>query len=81
MCCAPVVRWAWCGARQPGRTMAGAVSTRAARFTWPAVPEIQPGTELAVVGFTFTGEQGAAVLRAEYLFLGGKTYGMRSGPA
>ena len=45
------------------------------------VPEIQPGTELALVGFTFIGEKGDAVLRAEYLFLGGKTYGMRSSPA
>jgi hypothetical protein len=45
------------------------------------VPEIQPGTELALVGFTFTGEKGEPVLRAEYLFLGGKTYGMRSSPA
>lgn len=45
------------------------------------VPEILVGTELALVGFTFTGEKGAPVLRVEYLFLGGKTYGMRSGPA
>lgn len=45
------------------------------------VPEIQPGTDMALVGFTFTGEKGDAVLRAEYLFLGGKTYGMRSSPA
>ena len=45
------------------------------------VEEIKPGTELAVVGFTFAGEKGGPVLRAEYLFLGGKTYGMRSSPA
>lgn len=43
--------------------------------------EIQPGAEVAVVGFTFTGEQGAAVLRAEYLFVGGQAYGLRSSPA
>jgi hypothetical protein len=45
------------------------------------VPEIQPGTALAVLGFTFTGEQGDAVLRAEYLWLDGKAYGLRSSPA
>ena len=44
------------------------------------VEEIKPGTELAVIGFTFTGEKGEAVLRAEYLFVGGKTYGLRSSP-
>jgi hypothetical protein len=46
-----------------------------------SVEEIKPGTELAVVGFTFAGEQGEAVLRAEYLFLGDKVYGLRSSPA
>lgn len=45
------------------------------------VPQIKDGDTLAVLGFTFTGEQGAAVLRAEYLFVGGKTYGLRSSPA
>ncbi len=45
------------------------------------VPEIGVGTELALAGFTFTGERGDPVLRAEYLFLNGKTYGMRSSPA
>ena len=45
------------------------------------VEEIKPGTELAVLGFTFTGEKGAAVLRAEYLFVAGKGYGLRSSPA
>ena len=45
------------------------------------VPEIKAGDTLAVIGFTFAGEKGEAVLRAEYLFLGGKTYGMRSAPA
>lgn len=46
-----------------------------------AVPEIQPGTTLAVLGFTFTDEKGDAVLRAEYLWLGGQTYGLRSSPS
>jgi Family of unknown function (DUF6152) len=45
------------------------------------VPEIKAGDTIAVIGFTFAGEQGEAVLRAEYLFAGGKTYGMRSSPA
>ena len=45
------------------------------------VPEIKAGDALAVLGFTFTGEKGDAVLRAEYLFFGGKTYGLRSSPA
>jgi len=48
--------------------------------TWK-VPVIQPGTELALIGFTFNGERGDPVLRAEYLFVGGKTYALRSSPA
>jgi len=45
------------------------------------VPEITQGTPLAVLGFTFQNEQGDAVLRAEYLWLGGRAYGLRSAPA
>lgn len=45
------------------------------------VPEIQVGESVALVGFTLTGEKGEAVLRAEYLFAGGKAYGLRSSPA
>lgn len=45
------------------------------------VPEIKVGDTLAVLGFTFSGEKGDAVLRVEYLFVGGKAYGMRSSPA
>ena len=45
------------------------------------VPEIKVGDTISVLGFTLTGEKGDAVLRAEYLFAGGKTYGMRSSPA
>ena len=44
------------------------------------VPEIKAGDSLALLGFTFTGEKGDAVLRAEYLFLAGKIYGLRSAP-
>jgi hypothetical protein len=45
------------------------------------VPEIRNGAELAVLGFTFACEKGEAILRAEYLFLGDKVYGLRSRPA
>ena len=45
------------------------------------VAEIKPGQSVAVLGFTFTGEKGAAILRAEYLFVADKTYGLRSSPA
>ena len=45
------------------------------------VGEIKPGTQISVLGFTLTGEKGEAVLRAEYLFVDGKVYGLRSSPA
>ena len=45
------------------------------------IPEIKSGDKVALLGFTFGGEKGEAVLRVEYLFLGGKTYGLRSSPA
>lgn len=45
------------------------------------VAEIKPGEALAVLGFSFAGERGEALLRAEYLFLGERTYGLRSSPA
>jgi hypothetical protein len=46
------------------------------------VPEIRNGDTLGVLGFTFAGERGEAVLRAEYLWVaGGGVYGLRSGPA
>lgn len=44
------------------------------------VPEIKVGDSIAVIGFTFGGEKGEAILRAEYLFAGGKVYGLRSSP-
>ena len=46
---------------------------------WKVDP-IQPGTELALVGFTFAGEKGEPVARVEYLFLGARVYGLRSAP-
>ena len=45
------------------------------------VQEIKPGTAVSVVGFTLKDEKGDAVLRAEYLFVDGKAYGLRSSPA
>ena len=45
------------------------------------VQEIKPGTVLSVVGFTLREEKGDAVLRAEYLFVDGKAYGLRFSPA
>ncbi|HYW58650.1 MAG TPA: DUF6152 family protein [Polaromonas sp.] len=45
------------------------------------VAEIKPGASVAMVGFTFTAEKGEAIVRAEYLFVDGKTYGLRSSPA
>lgn len=45
------------------------------------VAEIKPGTELSVLGFTFADEKGKPVMRAEYLWVAGKAYGLRSSPA
>jgi len=45
------------------------------------VPQLTSGAEVAVLGFTFDGEKGKPILRAEYLWVGGKAYGMRSSPA
>ncbi len=45
------------------------------------VPEIKVGDTVALIGFTFADEKGEAVMRAEYLFVGGKAYGLRSSPA
>ena len=43
--------------------------------------EIKAGTQVGVLGFIFHEEKGEAILRAEYVFVDGKAYGMRSGPA
>ncbi|GAB3474739.1 DUF6152 family protein [Polaromonas eurypsychrophila] len=45
------------------------------------VAEIKAGAQVALLGFTFTGEKGEAILRVEYLFADGKVYGLRSSPA
>jgi hypothetical protein len=43
--------------------------------------EIKVGSQVGVLGFTFSGEKGDAILRAEYVFVDGKAYGLRSSPA
>jgi hypothetical protein len=45
------------------------------------VAEIKDGDAVAMLGFTFAGEKGDAILRVEYLFVGDRTYGLRSSPA
>jgi hypothetical protein len=45
------------------------------------VPQIKDGDTVGVLGFTFAGEKGDAILRAEYLFVGGQAFGLRSSPA
>ena len=47
---------------------------------WQVVP-VKVGDRVGLLGYTFAGEKGDAVLRAEYLFAGGKAYGLRSSPA
>ena len=41
----------------------------------------KPGATIGVLGYAFKGGKGEAVLRAEYLYLDGKAYGLRSDPA
>ena len=45
------------------------------------VAEIKPGTSVSVLGFALREPSAEAVLRAEYLFVDGKAYALRSGPA
>ncbi len=47
---------------------------------WKISP-IRDGERVALIGFTFADEKGEPVLRAEYLFVGARSYGLRSGPA
>ena len=47
---------------------------------WNVTP-LKVGDEISVLGFTFQDEKGEAILRVEYLFVGGKVYGLRSSPA
>ncbi|WP_374662298.1 DUF6152 family protein [Inhella sp.] len=45
-----------------------------------SVPEIQNGQRLELLGFSFIDEAGSAILRAEYLWLDGRCFGLRSSP-
>lgn len=45
------------------------------------VAEFPAGAAVAVIGYTHPDEKGDPVLRAEYLFVGGQAYGLRSSPA
>ena len=47
---------------------------------WRIEP-LQSGDAVSVVGYAAPGEEGPAVLRAEFLFVGDKAYGLRSSPA
>jgi hypothetical protein len=47
---------------------------------WKVAP-VQVGQTVGVLGFTFKDEKGDPVLRAEYLYVDGKAYGLRSSPA
>lgn len=46
-----------------------------------SIPEIRNGDRLEVLGFSFQDEGGKPILRAEYLWLQGKAFGLRSSPA
>jgi hypothetical protein len=48
--------------------------------SWKVAP-IKVGDTVAMLGFTFAGEKGDAILRVEYLFVGDQVYGLRSSPA
>lgn len=45
------------------------------------MPELKVGDRVELLGFTFADEKGEAVMRAEYVWAGGKVYGLRSSPA
>lgn len=45
------------------------------------VQEIRAGDPVGVLGFTFQEEKGEPLVRAEFLFVRGQVYGLRSAPA
>lgn len=47
---------------------------------WKVTP-IKVGDPVAMLGYTFAGERGDALLRVEYLFVDGQSYALRSSPA
>jgi hypothetical protein len=44
------------------------------------VPELKAGDTVSVVGFTYKDEAGEPVLRAEFLYVGDRAFGLRSSP-
>ncbi len=51
-----------------------------ARLNQWQVPRIEEGQRIEVLGFTLADERGASLLRAEYLFIAERVYGLRSSP-
>lgn len=47
--------------------------------SWKVAP-VKVGATIGVLGYTFKDEKGDAILRAEYLYVDGKAYGLRSSP-
>ena len=47
---------------------------------WQVAP-IPVGATVGVLGFTFKEEKGDPIVRAEYLYVDGRAYGLRSSPA
>ncbi len=45
------------------------------------VPEIRNGDRIELLGFTFKDEAGQPILRAEFVWVQGQAYGLRSSPA
>jgi hypothetical protein len=45
------------------------------------VPEVKNGERIELLGFSFSDEKGEAILRAEFVWVNGKAYGLRSSPA
>lgn len=65
--------------RRPDRRWEIELAPLSRMQAWRVEP-IKVGDEIGLLGFTFQGEKGEAILRVEYLFVGGKTYGLRSSP-
>jgi hypothetical protein len=51
------------------------------RLSYWKMDPIPVGATVGILGYTFKEEKGDPVLRAEYVYVGGKAYGLRSSPA
>lgn len=65
--------------RRPDRRWEVELAPLSRMNAWGVTP-LKVGDEVGVLGFTFAEEKGAALLRAEYLFVGDAVYGLRSSP-